>query len=487
MDSANKSSGTPSDSGQKPGEEFDAGALVGSYVAGGRYKLQRLAGEGSMAHVYMAWDDRLSTDVVVKIPKPDRIQDAAFRLRFTQERQLLVKLSHPHIVRVLDMGEHEDLPFLVMQYLSGGDLLDQLQKIQQLGKRVAVTSVRQWLREIARALDFVADQGMVHRDVKPSNILFDNHGNAFLSDFGLARITYGEHVDTDSEMTGAGFVVGTPNYLAPELIFGQPFDGRADQYALGLVIYHLLTGSPPMQGASSAATMVNQTTKVPPFLNRVRKDVPEAFALAVQKAIHKKPEQRFASSTEFADAVLASLTSTGSGTRPAAGAGRLKPAATVRKPPERKPPERERAGAMDTAFEQPPKISTGPKGLVTCPACRVPLPLLPAHAGRRGRCIHCHTRLKISKNLTKLIQLPEDEGGTRPRRSDGSGELIIGEKVFGWQLSRKTAMTIASVLLLITLCVTVYLTVFLTGKSDQEKLKDRIKDSGKTTESDSRE
>lgn len=482
MDSANKSSEKASDSGQRAGEEFDAGALVGSYVAGDRYKLQSLAGEGSMAHVYMAWDDRLSTDVVVKIPKPDRIQDAAFRLRFTQERQLLVKLSHPHIVRVLDMGEHEDLPFLVMQYLSGGDLLDQLQKIQQLGKRVAVTSVRQWLREIARALDFVADQGMVHRDVKPSNILFDNHGNAFLSDFGLAKITYGEHVDTDSEMTGAGFVVGTPNYLAPELIFGQPFDGRADQYALGLVIYHLLTGSPPMQGASSAATMVNQTTKVPPPLHRVRKDVPEAFALAVQKAIHKKPEQRFASSTEFADAVLASLTSSGSGARPAAGKGRLKPVAGVKKPREREP-----AAAMDTAFDQPPKVSTGPKGLVTCPACRVPLPLLPAHAGRRGRCIHCHTRLKISKNLTKLIQLPEDDGGNRPQRSDGSGELIIGEKVFGWQLSKKMAMIIASVLLVLTLGITVYLTVFLTGKSEQEVLNDRIKDSGKSTEADSRE
>ena len=482
MDSANKSSEKASDSGQRAGEEFDAGALVGSYIAGNRYKLQRLAGEGSMAHVYMAWDDRLSTDVVVKIPKPDRIQDAAFRLRFTQERQLLVKLSHPHIVRVLDMGEHEDLPFLVMQYLSGGDLLDQLQKIQQLGKRVAVTSVRQWLREIARALDFVADQGMVHRDVKPSNILFDNHGNAFLSDFGLAKITYGEHVDTDSEMTGAGFVVGTPNYLAPELIFGQPFDGRADQYALGLVIYHLLTGSPPMQGASSAATMVNQTTKVAPPLHRVRKDVPEAFALAVQKAIHKKPEQRFASSTEFADAVLASLASTGSGARPAVGKGRLKPVAAVKKTRDPEP-----AAAMETAFDQPPKISTGPRGLVTCPACRVPLPLLPAHAGRRGRCIHCHTRLKISKNLTKLIQLPEDDGGNRPRRADGSGELIIGEKVFGWQLSKKTAMIIASVLLVLTLGITVYLTVFLTGKSDQEKLRDKIKDSGKSTETESRE
>lgn len=483
MESANKTGSDPPQRANKlqPGGEFNADAMVGSYLAGSRYKLQRLAGEGSMAHVYMAWDDRLSTDVVVKIPKPDRVMDPAFRLRFTQERQLLVKLSHPHIVRILDMGEHEDLPFLVMQYLSGGDLLDQLKKIQEQGKRMPVTCVKQWLREIARALDFVADQGLVHRDVKPSNILFDNHGNAFLSDFGLAKITYGEHVDTDSEMTGAGFVVGTPNYLAPELVFGQQFDGRVDQYALGILIFHLLTGTPPMQGASSAATMVNQTTKVLPLLNRIRKDVPEGFARAVQKAIQKKPEQRFASSTEFADAVLASLASSGSGSgsRP----GRLKPVPTTRK---RR--ERDTAEPMDAPLEQPPKTSTGRKGLVACPACRVPLPLLPAHAGRRGRCIHCHTRLKINKHLTRLIQLPEDDGGMAPRRrSDGSGELIIGEKVFGWQLSKKTAMIMASVLLLMTLAVTVYITTLLTGESEEDKLNDRINDSRKATETESRE
>lgn len=455
----------------QPGEEYDPLALVGTRLAGTRYKLQRLAGEGSMAHVYIAYDDRLSTDVVVKIPKPERAVDPAFRMRFSQERQLLVKLSHPHIVRILDMGEHDDLPFLVMQYLSGGDLLDQLRKAQEQGKRMAVTCVKGWLREIARALDFVAQEGLVHRDVKPSNILFDNHGNTFLSDFGLAKITYGEHVDGDSEMTGAGFVVGTPNYLAPELVLGQPFDGRVDQYALGIMIYHLLTGAPPMQGASSSATMVNQTTKTLPLLNRVRKDVPEALAMAVQKAIHKKPSRRFNSSTDFADAVLASLASSGSDVN--SGSRPRKPAAVRATEP---------LSSMGEAVDQP-RISVGKKGLVPCPSCKVPLPLQPVHAGRRGRCIHCNARLRISKGLTKLFQIAEEDS-IRPRKSDGSGELIIGEKVFGWQLSKRTALILSSVLLGLTLAATVYLTIFMTGESEQEKLDAKVNSMKSTEEQD---
>ena len=325
--------------------------------------------------------------------------------------------------------------------------------------------MKSWLREIARALDFVAEQGLVHRDVKPSNILFDSHGNAFLSDFGLAKITYGEHVDGDSEMTGAGFVVGTPNYLAPELVLGQKFDGRVDQYALGILVYHLLTGAPPMQGASSAATMVNQTTKVLPLLNRVRKDVPESLAMAVQKAIHKKPSRRFASSTDFADAVLASL-SAGSGSR-------------LRQVPQARNAT-ESLSSMGEAIEEPPRVSTGQKGLVPCPKCRIPLPLQPVQAGRRGRCVHCNVRLKVSKSLNKLIQLPNDDG--RSKKSDGSNELVLGEKVFGWQMSKQTAAVLAGVLLTITLAITVYLTIFVTGKTAEEELNDKV-NSMRATES----
>ena len=167
--------------------------------------------------------------------------------------------------------------------------------------------MKAWVREVARALDFVSTKNIVHRDVKPANILFDENENAYLSDFGLTKIMYGEHTDLNSGDTAAGYVLGTPNYIAPEIVQGNDYDARADQYSLGITIYQALTGKPPMQGKSSSATMVNQTHRKLDLLSDVRSDISPRLAHAVQRSIDKDPTKRFATSEEFAEAVLAGI------------------------------------------------------------------------------------------------------------------------------------------------------------------------------------
>ncbi|MEQ9410822.1 MAG: serine/threonine-protein kinase [Fuerstiella sp.] len=477
-------------------ETFQPEDLIGTTLCGERYHVQSMLGEGSMAFVYRAFDSRLDTAVVIKVPRPDKIADPEFQARFSRESQLMVRLAHPHVVKILDVGAHEKIPFVVMQFLSGGTLKDQMNAAIRENRVISPTSLKRWVREIARALDFVHTQHIVHRDVKPANIIFDEHGNAFLSDFGLTKILYGDHRDLNSGETAAGFVVGTPNYVAPEIVLGQPYDGAADQYSLGITIYHALTGSAPMQGASSSATMVNQTQKILPLLSDVRTDLPQSVALAVNRSIHKQPSERFPSCEAFADAVLAGLHS-GGGSRGSSG-NRLRPrhaaspdadtrqtdAAVPRRPRSDKGRSKRKHSESD--------VSRGRSGAVECPACRQLLPLKPMHAGRTGRCIHCRVRLSVSEDLTTLTRIRAENsdwysgsGNLPPRRKKrdrkGGGqtgetdELLLGEKVFGWKVGKKPAILIAAVLLLALITATVVLTVNLTGPTPEEEKKQEVK------------
>jgi serine/threonine protein kinase len=349
--------------------------------------------------------------------------------------------------------------------------------MQARGGQMSPKSLKQWILEIGRALDFVARQGMAHRDVKPANILFDDDNNAFLSDFGLAKVVYGDHRDTDAEMTGAGYIVGTPNYVAPEIVLGNSFDGRADQYALALTVFHLMAGASPMQGASSTATIVNQTQRILPLLNTVRPDVPIGVALAVQQALQKRPAMRFPSSADFAEAVIAGL-SAGSESSSSVHQAAQSRVTRNRHPDHRKSDQSRRSSSstVSSRQSQTDRVSVGKRGLVKCPHCQVPLPLRPIHSGRRGRCIHCHAALKISKDLNKLWLLSSNSEGSGKNsgRSNKSQELIIGEEVFGWKLSKKSAAFMAAGLLIMTLIATVYLTVFVTKESEADRLEQKV-------------
>ena len=277
-----------------------AADLVGQRIAGDRYQVEKVLGVGSMGHVYCATDTRLNAKVVVKVPTSARLADPEFHERFLRESQFLVQLSHPAIVKVLDIGELDQggtvVPFFVMQYVDGGSLRDRMRGKDRRIRPMRPHTLNRWLPQVAEALDFMHARKCVHRDVKPANILFDAESHPFMSDFGLSKLMSGKSADSDdanSELTGAGAIVGTPNYVAPEIVLGQTYSGSADQYSLACTVYEVLCGRPPLEGPSASATMVNQTAKKPTPLHQVQKGIPVGLAKVVHKALAKDPNSRF--------------------------------------------------------------------------------------------------------------------------------------------------------------------------------------------------
>jgi serine/threonine protein kinase/WD40 repeat protein len=272
-----------------------------------RYRVVALLGEGGMGYVLRARDGRLGCDVVLKVPRPEMLADAEFRKRFRDEVAALVKLAHPHIVRVTDYGQHEGTPFAVMPFLPGGSLDDRRPRDEnKRPKPIAAKSLSEWLTPVADALDFIHSQGYIHRDIKPANILFDAHKHPFISDFGVAKAMAGNQTDRKG-LTGIGMVLGTPEYLAPEVILGQPFDGRIDQYALAITIYELLTGDVPFSGPTGPAVLVKQTTETARPLHELKATVSSALSAAIARGLAKNPAERFATCAAFAQAMLAGL------------------------------------------------------------------------------------------------------------------------------------------------------------------------------------
>lgn len=444
---------------------LDPEFLIGAALAEGRFKVVARIGAGSMALVYRAFDHRLETEVVIKVPRKEKLLDPSLKERFRRESRLLVQLQHPHIVRILDIGVHGTLPYVVMQYLSGGCLLDRMQTKEGKPTAMRIDSIRTWLPSVAKALDFAHQMQVVHRDVKPANILFDEHNNAFLSDFGLTKMMYGEPDEGAADDTGAGLVVGTPNFVAPEIVLGRDYDGRADQYSLAITVYNALIGTPPMLGKSPSATMVNQTRRVLPLLNEIRKAVPADTAAAVARALLKKPEERFRTCVEFADAAIAGLTSS-------ANADSLPTASVIEvaAPVTTGNDSTARAESDATAFRKRsaksiPLRSIGeaiPTGKVSrlkrngafdCPNCGKEFRLSEKHAGKTGRCVKCQTRLRIAKNLSTITTIPPKDasdfsyGDSSSSGANSADDLILGEKVFGIKLSRQSMFILGIALL----------------------------------------
>ncbi len=472
---------------------IDPEFLVGASLSADRFKVVARIGAGSMAIVYRAFDHSLETEVVVKVPKKAKLADPGLRERFHRESRLLVQLQHPHIVRILDIGLHQNVPYIVMQYLSGGCLSDKMQGATPQQAAMPIVSVRGWLPEVAKALDFAHSRQVIHRDVKPANILFDDHGHAFLSDFGLTRIMHADPDADDAHATAAGMVVGTPNYVAPEIVLGHSYDGRADQYSLALTLYHALIGVPPMQGKSPSATMVNQTRRELPLLNQVRKTVPEAMALAVARAVSKNPGQRFATCLEFAEAVVDGLTRQPAPKPPSRGNANSTINALsddtgeaaytdsyseygedeVSRPLPPRVRSRE-AGAQNT--QRPKSASTsGDFHVAHCPSCRKELRLRSEHRGRRGRCIQCGIRLQISQDLKSLFQLP-DSSASGSSSSSASDDLVLGEEVFGVRFSRRQILWLGIGLLVVVVVSSLAVWSFVNKPDEMKKKIDEVGD-----------
>ena len=232
----------------------------------------------------------------IKCPEPEgaeTIGDALLK-RFDLEIRSLVDLSHPHIVKILDVGVEDGHPYVVTQYLLGGSLRDRMNGGPggQPGP-MPIQSLWDWLMDVAAALDFIHSQNYLHRDVKPENILFDRFGDAFLADFGIIKMLSGGPEDWRSNrITAPGLLMGTPNYVAPEVVLGQGEDPRIDQYSLAITVHEVITGSNCMEGPSPSATMVNQTKIEPPLLSGLIPGVRDRTAEAVRRGLSKEAMTR---------------------------------------------------------------------------------------------------------------------------------------------------------------------------------------------------
>ncbi len=257
----------------------------------GRYHLLEQLGEGGMATVYKAFDTRLEREVAVKVLLQQRQQTERFLKRFEREAKALAQLSHPNVVKVLDYGEHEGTPYLVMEYIPGGTLK------QKLGKPLPPAEAAKLLAPIARALEYAHQHKIIHRDIKPSNILLTESGQPMLSDFGIAKMLEAEET---MDLTGTGVGVGTPEYMSPEQGLGRAVDHRADNYSLGIVFYELVTGRKPYQADTPMAVVVKQIHDPLPRPKQFVKELPDTVECVILKALAKEPQDRFHDMGAFA-------------------------------------------------------------------------------------------------------------------------------------------------------------------------------------------
>ena len=259
----------------------------------GRYKIISELGRGGMATVFDANDPSFDRRVAVKVLPHTFLHDPQFRVRFEREAKMVAALEHSAIVPVYDFGEDDGQPYIVMRLMSGGSLADKLKD----GK-LSLEEAAQIMTRLAPALDAAHTKGIIHRDLKPGNILFDQYNNAFLSDFGIARMTTGADTITGSK------ILGTPAYMSPEQIQGEKdIDGRSDLYSMGVMFYQMLVGNTPYQATTPAKVMMMHILEPVPNLLGAMPDVPPAVEAWLEKVLAKEPDDRFSTAREMADAL----------------------------------------------------------------------------------------------------------------------------------------------------------------------------------------
>jgi serine/threonine protein kinase len=354
--------------------------MPSSDLIAGRYRIISQLGEGGMGVAYRAWDNEHDVPVVVKMPKADKASDSDFIERFKREIKAMAGLTHPHIVPIVGYGQDIDgRPYVAMRFLPGGSLSDRRRRgpdKQTLPSHPSL--LHQWLPSISDALDVVHRAGLVHRDVKPDNIFFDARWNAFLGDFGVAKvIEAGGAVEKDATMTATGMAVGTHAYMSPEVFSNRPV-AASDQYSLAITVYELLAGTRPFTGESSHIIAEHLTMPVPPLKDR-QPQLPSNLCEAVRRALSKKPEERFETCGDFAAAVLKRV--------------------------------------------PVPSVKDGVTRVI-CPACHAMLDLDEKVAGKSGKCRKCGAPVTVSTDL-EAVWL-HSENPEKPIRTNGRASETTG-------------------------------------------------------------
>ncbi len=252
-----------------------------------RYEIIKELGRGGMATVYLAYDPLFERQVALKLLKHDLLDDALVRERFERETKIIAKLEHPAIVPVHDVGKDNDQMFYVMRYMTGGSLSDRMTSPLSLEESIRI------IQRIASALDYAHARGVIHRDLKPGNILFDDEGNAFISDFGIAKLASGQ-----TKLTSSG-IIGTPSYMSPEQAVGENVDSRSDIYSLGIILFEMLSGKLPYEATTPLAMVIKHTSEPIPHILDINPNLPFGIESVLEKAMAKNRGLRYSTASEM--------------------------------------------------------------------------------------------------------------------------------------------------------------------------------------------
>ncbi|HVZ77050.1 MAG TPA: serine/threonine-protein kinase [Gemmatimonadaceae bacterium] len=275
---------------QKPDEHLTALRRA----TGSRYRVLQRVGGGGMADVYLAEHAELRRPVVIKVLHEHLARDAEMKERFRREAQAASQLVHPHVCPVLDFGCVDAVIYTVMPYLAGGSLSDHIGRTRGVPAALATSTIAQ----VATALDYAHRRGIVHRDIKPDNVLYDEDGNAVLTDFGIAEARH------QGRLTASGRAMGTPHYMSPEQAMGKLLDGRSDIYSLGIVLYEAMVGFPPFDGNDAFSVGYKQVHEPPVPPEQVNSRVPAALSAIIMKCLAKAPGDRYARANDLADVLI---------------------------------------------------------------------------------------------------------------------------------------------------------------------------------------
>jgi len=272
------------------------GNMVGQTL--GQYQLRELLGVGGMGSVYRAYQVNLKREVAIKIISPELVNNAELMARFIREAEISAQLEHANIVPIHDFGTQSGVTYVVMRLLTGGSLSRRIeQRVEDNRPPISLGETADLLKQVASALDYAHSRNVIHRDIKPANIMFDNQGKPHVVDFGIAKLTRG-----GTSFTQTGMAMGTPNFMPPEQWRGEELTPQADQYALAVMVYQLLTGRVPFDGDSAFVLMHKHLHEMPTPLNVFRPDIPPAVMMVINRALAKDYQQRFQSCTVFAQA-----------------------------------------------------------------------------------------------------------------------------------------------------------------------------------------
>jgi serine/threonine protein kinase len=261
----------------------------------GRYEVLEKLGSGGMAHVYLAQDPFMKRQVAIKVMAASLTHDPEFQDRFQREAEVIAALEHPYIVPVYDFGYFDEQPFLVMRYLLGGSLKERIEDYGVL----PLSDASRIIERIASALDHAHRAGVVHRDVKPENVLMDQQGETFLADFGIVKI-----LSKGPASSSGVWIAGTPAYMSPEQVHGdRQVTARSDVYAMGVMLYELVSGKKPYNDPNPTKLMMKHVLDPVPEIAVVLPDAPAGIADVIRKAMAKNPDDRYQSAGEFSEAV----------------------------------------------------------------------------------------------------------------------------------------------------------------------------------------